>query len=238
MGEVRFTKSVIVMLTLACGLTACGPNVFSAEGTVLNPTYVFAAGDTEAPRTPRVLIIVRRETRILRQNRIVGQYDPPMALEPFQEYAAIPDQRTDGNALYVDMRVFSNYKDELSGSGLEKFDYWLELPDHRKIIGELHVQSGLKDYSSTLTGAHMEAHQVVRDADGVHVYRHVEEVQDEFNLYSRSGRVLFTGSHLVDKDTPYVVFVIRGYQREWRYRFDFTDDPYKAADWSDTHINE
>jgi hypothetical protein len=237
MRAIRLAKPVVLFLAAVISTAGC-TNVFRTEGLVLNPTYVYPAGDTEAPRFPRVLVHVRKETRVEKQNRIVGVYSDIQALKPFQEYAAIPDQRTDGDALYVDTRIFSNYKDELADKGLEKYDYWLELPDGRKIPGKVHVQRGLKDYSSTLSGAHMQTHQIVRDSYGVHAYRHVEEVQDEFNLYSRSGRILFVAPHLVDKDTPYIVFVIKGYEREWRYRFDFTNDPYKAAAWAAAHQDD
>lgn len=237
MRIVRLAKSVAPCLAAVIGLTAC-TNVFRTEGLVLNPTYVYRAGDTEAPRFPRVLVIVRKETRIEKQDRIVGFYPEVQALKPFQEYAAIPDQKTDGGALYVDTRIFSNYKDELADDGLEKYEFWLELPDGRRVKGKVHVQHGLKDYSSSLTGAHMQTHQVVRDSEGVHAYQHVEEVQDDFNLYSRSGRILFVAPQLVDKETPYVTFVIKGYEREWRYRFDFTDDPYKAAAWAAAHQDD
>lgn len=234
MRSIRFAKPFIVCLAALIGLSAC-TNVFRARGLVLNPTYVYPAGSTEVPRFPRVLVIVRKETRLEKQNRIVGIYADVQALKPFQEFAAIPEQKTDGGALYVDTRIFSNYKDELSESGLEKYQFWLELPDGRKIKGKVHVQRGLKDYSSSLSGYHMQTHQIVRDANGVTAYRHVEEVQDDFNLYSRSGRILFVAPRLVDLQTPYVVFVIKGYEREWRYRFDFTDDPYKAAAWAAAH---
>src|SRR5512135_1484560 len=105
MRLVRSMKSVAACLAAAVGLAAC-TNVFKTEGLVLNPTYVYRAGDTEAPHFPRVLVIVRKETRIEKQDRIVGAYAEVQALKPFQEYAAIPDQKTDGSALYVETRVF------------------------------------------------------------------------------------------------------------------------------------
>jgi hypothetical protein len=201
--------------------------------------YTYPSGDTEVPHVPRMLVIVRKEIRNVKQFRIVGRVgDVPDALKPFREYASIPDQRTDGNTLYIDTRIFSNYRDELSDEGLGKFEFRLELPDHREIIGSVHAQRGILDYSSSLSGAHMQTHMIVHDAQGYHAYQHVEEVQDNFDLFSRRGRIVFEGTHLVDAQMPYMVFVVKGYQREWRYRFNFTNDPNVAAEWSDDHMME
>jgi hypothetical protein len=208
-------------------LAACGPNVFHAQGVVLNPTYVYPDASKEVPHTPRMLIVIRKETRVAAQNRIVGRYDLPPALRPFQEYAQIPDQRTDGDALYLNTRVFSNYRNEMD---LEKdYGFVLELPDGRKIQGHVDRQLGLKDYSVSLTGAHMQTHMMVRDSSGLHAYRHVEEVQNDFELFSRTARVRFDARGLVAPATQFLVFVVRGYDREWRYRFDLTNDPDAAA---------
>lgn len=238
MRIVRFTKSAVICLAITCGLSACGPNVFKAQGTVLNPTYAYQSEDKEVARSPRLLVIIRKEIRNAKQYRIVGPMGEPAALKPFQEYAMLPEQQTDGSALYVDTRIFTNYRDELTGDGLGKFEFWLELPDGRKIKGGVHARRGIVDYTSNVSGAHMQTHQVIRDSSGFHAYRHVEEVYETFELFSRRGRILFVGPGLVDPKTPYLVFVVKGYQREWRYHFDLTNDPMEAAGWAATHVVE
>jgi hypothetical protein len=84
----------------------------------------------------------------------------------------------------------------------------------------------------------MQTHQVIRSSSGLHAYRHVEEVTDSFDLFSRRGRIVFVGPKLLETKTAFLVFVIKGYQREWRYHFDLTQDPMKAAEWAAENVTE
>lgn len=226
----RSADPKIFMALAVIGVLSGCTNVLRAQGTVLNPMLQYRAGDAETPRAPRILVIHRRENRVLVKNTIVGPYGKPMALDILGEYALIPEQTTDGRGLYIETLIFSNYKDELADKGLGQYGFWLELPDGRKIKGELHVQHGLQDHSVKITGMHMQTHQIVRTSSGVEVYRHVEEVENDFPLYSRWGRIVFSDERMIDARTPYVIFVIKGFDRERRYRFDFTDDPNKAME--------
>lgn len=218
--------AILCVLGFSFGCT----NVLRTRSTVLHPLYEYKEGDTEAPRPPRLAVIERRENRVAVKHTIVGPQGRPMALEILGEFAEIPDQKTEGNGLFIETLLFSNYKDELTS--MSNYEYWLELPDGRKIKGEVHVQRGLKDHSMKITGMHMEPHLVTRDKQTgeTKVYRHVEEVENEFLLFSRWGRIVFVGDRIITKDTTYVVFVVKGYGRERRYRFDFTWDPYEAME--------
>lgn len=230
---------VLAMLCLFGLLAACGG--LQTRGTVLHPMYKYKEGDTEAPRPPRLLVIERRENRVMVKHTIVGPQGRPMALELLGEFASIPQQDSNGNGLIIEILLFSNYKNELSeGSGLGQYEYWLELPDGRKIKGQLHVQGKVKDHSMKITGMHMEPHltTVNKSTGEVKVYRHVEEVENDFELFSRWGRIVFVAEDLMDLKTPYVVLVIKGFQRTRRYHFDFTLDPAKAMDWAAKHLNE
>ena len=137
-------------------LAACGPNVLRTRGTVLHPMYKYKEGDTEAPRPPRLLVIERKENRVQVKHTIVGPQGRPMALTLLGEVAEIPAQDTDGSGLIIEILIFSNYKDELTDMG--KYEYWLELPDGRKVKGEVHVARGMKDHSMKITGMHMAPH--------------------------------------------------------------------------------
>lgn len=220
---------ILAFLCVLGSVSGCA-NVLRARNTVLHPLYVYKEGDTEAPRPPRLAVIERRENRVSVKHTIVGPQGRPMALEILGEFAEIPDQRTEGNGLFVETLIFSNYKDELTS--MSKYEYWLELPDGRKIKGEVHVQHGLKNHSMKITGAHMEKHLTVRDRQSgtVQNFYHVEEVENDLELYSRWARIVFVGDRIIAKDTKYVVFVVKGFDRERRYRFDFTWDPYKAME--------
>jgi len=72
----------------------------------------------------------------------------------------------------------------------------------------------------------------------VTVYKHVEEVENDFELFSRWGRIVFVAEGLMTLKTKYVVFVIKGFQRTRRYHFDFTLDPGEAMDWAAKHLDE
>lgn len=227
---------VLAILCLFGLSAACGG--LQARGTVLHPMYKYKEGDTEAPRPPRLLVIERRENRVTVKHTIVGPQGRPMALELLGEFASIPQQDTNGNGLFIETLIFSNYKDELSA--MSKYEYWLELPDGRKVKGQVHVQGPRRDHSMKITGMHMEPHLVVRDRQTgqVTVHKHVEEVENDFELFSRWGRIVFVTEGLLTRETPYVVFVVKGYQRTRRYRFDFTFDPHRAMDWAAKHLSE
>lgn len=226
------------LLCLVLAATACGPNILRARGTVLHPMYTYKEGDTESPRPPRLLVIERRENRVAVKHTIVGPQGRPMALELLGEFASIPPQETNGNGLFIETLIFSNYKDELSS--MSDYEYWLELPDGRKIKGEVHAQGGRRDHSMKITGAHMEKHLTVRDRQSgtVQNFYHVEEVENDLELYSRWGRIVFVAEGLIDLKTPYLVFVVKGHQRERRYRFDFTLDPERAMGWAADHLSD
>lgn len=221
-GRSRFLGLVVVALVVG----ACGPNVLNARGKVLHPMHEYAEGDTEAARPPRILVIYRKENRVVVKHTIVGPQGRPKALELLGEYALIPDQSTDGSGLYVEALIFSNYKDELVS--MEKYGYWLVLPDGRRVKGEVHVARGLKDFTIKVTGAHMAPHLVVKNGGQTRVYRHVEEVENEYQLYSRTVRILFKAPGLITRETAGATFVIEGFDRERRYRFEFTWDPDEA----------
>lgn len=224
----------LVFLALAA---ACGPNVLSTRGKVLHPMYTYKESDTEAPRPPRILVIYRKENRVQVKHTIVGPQGRPMALKLLGEFAEIPAQRSeDGSGLFIEVMIFSNYKDELKS--MEDYAYWLELPDGRRIKGEVHVQRGRKDHSMTITGAHMAPHlTTVNKATGeVKVYRHVEEVENVFELYSRWARIVFRADGLITPKTGHIVFVVSGHQRERRYRFDFTWKPEEAMEEANKHM--
>jgi len=230
----RFERLALLILAIVAG--ACGPNVLNARGTVLHPLYAYKEGDTEAPRPPRILVIYRKENRVTVRHFIVGPQGRPMALKLLGEFAEIPRQYTeDGSGLFIETLIFSNYKDELKDMG--DYQYWLELPDGRKIKGGVHVQHGRKDHSMKITGAHMEPHLVTVDKQTgeVKVYRHVEEVENDFQLFSRWARLVFRADRLITRDMKYITFVIRGYDRERRYRFDFTWNPVRAMEESNKH---
>lgn len=216
-------------------LAACGPNVLRARGKVLHPLHEFAESDTEAPRPPRILVIYRKENRVVVKHTIVGPQGRPKALELLGEFALIPDQRGVGDAMYVEVMLFSNYRDELKDMG--DYQYWLELPDGRRVKGEVHVQRGRKDFTVKVTGAHREPHltTVDKSTGEVRVYSHIEEVENEYELYSRWARIIFAAPAMITKDTPYVTFVVRGFDRERRYRFDFTWRPEEAIIESNKH---
>jgi hypothetical protein len=216
-------------------MAACGPNVLATRGTVLHPMHAFQEGDTEAPRPPRVLVIERKENRVAVKHTIVGPQGRPMALTLLGEIAEIPAQHTDGGALLIEVLIFSNYKDELVDMG--KYDYWLELPDGRRIKGEVHVTRGLRDHSMKITGAHMEPYLVTKDRQSgqTKVHYYVQEVENDFQLYSRWARVIFKAPGLITPETTHVIFTVKGYQRLRRYRYDFTWDPYRAMQESNKH---
>ena len=230
---------VLAMLCLFGLMTACGG--LQTRGTVLHPMYKYKEGDTESPRPPRLLVIQRRENRVMVKHTIVGPQGRPMALEILGEFASIPPQDSNGNGLIIEIMLFSNYKNELSeDSGLGQYEYWLELPDGRKIKGQVHVQGKVKDHSMKITGMHMEPHLVTKDKQTgqVTVYKHVEEVENDFELFSRWGRIVFVAEGLMTLKTKYVVFVIKGFKRTRRYHFDFTLDPGEAMDWAAKHLDE
>jgi hypothetical protein len=216
-------------------LAACGPNVLSTRGKVLHPLHEFAEGDTEAPRPPRILVIYRKENRVVVRHMIVGAQGRPRALELLGEFAYIPEQYGVGDGLYVEVMIFSNYRDELKDMG--DYEYWLELPDGRRVKGAVHVQHGRKDFTIKVTGAHRAPHLTTmnKTTGEVRVYSHIEEVENEYELYSRWARIIFVDPSLITRETPYITFVVRGYDRERRYRFDFTWKPEEAIMESNKH---
>ena len=217
-----------LIVVLACA--ACGPNVLSARGTVLNPMYRYEPGaDPEMPRNiPRKLVIRRKESRAGAQNIIVGVNGTPRALKYLDETAEMPAQVTGGDGLYVDVQIYSIYKDEMD---LEKYDFWLELPDGRKVKGEVHRQDGMVNLSQQVDGRHTE-YTIVKDGGQTTAYPHQVFVQNDFELYRRKARIVFHGPGMLSMKTKFAVVVMSGHQRERRWHFDFTGDPYEAVKWS------
>jgi hypothetical protein len=94
----------------------------------------------------------------------------------------------------------------------------------------------LQDYTVKITGAHLEPYAVVR-ADGVaDVLYYVQENENEIPMLARVVRVEFLADDLLTEDTSGVTFIISGYDRERRYRFDFTRSPYEAMAWWIAHM--
>ena len=99
---------VLAFFCLLGLMAACGPNVLRTRGTVLHPMYKYKEGDTEAPRPPRLLVIERKENRVMVKHTIVGPQGRPMALKLLGEVAEIPAQDTDGSGLLFEVLIFSN----------------------------------------------------------------------------------------------------------------------------------
>lgn len=210
----------------------CGPNVLSARGTVLHPSYRYqsAEQDPDAPRgIPRKLTI-RRKEQAGAQHVIVGAHGRPRALEYLDETVEIPDQTQDGGvftAIYVDVKgIYSVYKDQMD---LRKYRYWLETSEGCRFVGEVHVMRGLIDLSVQVDGRHTE-YTIVKENGQTKAYPYVVTVQNDFLLFKRGARILLKGEDgcRITSKTTFVVFVMSGYQRERRWRFDFTFDADKA----------
>lgn len=220
-------RSPAYFVCLLIGISACGPNVLSARGTVLHPMYKYksAEEDPEAPRNiPRKLTISRKEPRAGAQHTIVGVAGKPRQLGYLDETAEMPGQVTDGSGLYVDIEFYSIYKDEMD---LEKYEFWIELPDGRKVKGEVHRQDGIVNLSQQVDGRHTE-YTVVKDGGQTTLYPHQVFVSNDFELFRRKGRIVFKTPGMLTLKTKYIVVVMEGGQRQRRWHFDFTLDPYKA----------
>lgn len=222
-------RLALSVLTALCALTAigCGPNVLSARGTVLHPLHTYVPGeDVEAPRSLRKLTI-RRKEQSGAQHTIVGAYGRPRALEYLDETAEIIDQKTDGRALFIDVKgIYSVYKDQMD---LRKYAYWAETSEGCRFEGEVHVMWGLKDLTQLVDGMHTE-YTVVKDNGRTTAYPHVVTVQNDFSLFKRGARILLKGKDgcRITRKTTYLIFHMRGYQRERRWRYDFTFDAEAA----------
>lgn len=234
----RPVHSVLRLLLVFCVLLAgaCGPSVLSARGTILNPLFAAkAAKDPEAPRSPCILVIHRRENRIVVKHHIIGPQGRPLGLELLGEFAELLCERSGSDRVYFDMIIFSNYKDELTR--MESYDYVLVLPDGRRIEGEVHFSGPLHDYTVKITGARLQSHGVVRGINGApEVLYHVEEVENEIPMFMRGARVEFLAPDILTEETSGVTFIISGHGRERRYRFDFTRSPYEAMAWWIAHM--
>jgi len=206
---------------MAAFLTACGPNVLKARGAVMHPLIK----DSKELAHIRIVTIVRKEPRVKSEHTIVGNFRRPRALGWLHEPAEIPKQITDGSGLLISVEIFSPHKEELVHP--KDYKFWLELPDGRKIRGKLHRVWRLVDLTEKVTGGSRRTHLVVRDkrAGTTQSYRHWEEVENDLGLFWRKFRVVFMAKVLITLDTKYVVFIVKGHQRERRYRFDFSTDP-------------
>ncbi len=234
-------KCLWPILSLILVLGACGPNTFRARGTVLHPLHDTEADNSEEGRAPLLLVIKRKETRVQVKHTIVGPQNKPMALKFLGEFCEILPDKTTTTRVIFQCLLFSNYKDELVEM---KQSFTLKLPDGRKVKGELHAKDKMQDHTVTITGAHMQTHLVVRDPESGRAkrYQHVEEVANEFPLFSRMFKIAFYAESsgdlrtILEADTTYVELQIDGYQRRWIYRFDFTDDPNAAMRWWIDHM--
>lgn len=222
MGGVRCATCAVVSL-LICLLTGCGPNVYSVRRKVLHPMYKFGPGDEEQPRPRRLAAICRKDPSTTSMNTIVGARGTPRAMNPFCDVVEIPPQDTDGSALLFYWDFHTVLKEEVVE--LSDYTFLLQLPNGRAVKGEIDQQWSYVDLTDTISGAHLQPHMIVRDEGGTHVYSHVEEVENDYPLFRRKVRIRFEADGLLTNATPFVVLIVRGYQREWRYRFDFTHDP-------------
>lgn len=205
-------------------LPACGPNVLTARGTVMNPLV----RDSAEFAYLRVVVLTRKEPRARAAHRIVGVAGVPPALGYLQEPVGIPKQTTDGSGLYFDVGpIYSNYKDEMADFP-EKYAFWLVTEDGERIPCRVHRSEPLRDHSVQVSGGSMQPHLVTKDrrSGTTTVYRHWEEVTNDFTLFSRRARVLCqAGRPFLTLETKRLTFVFRGHDRERRYRFDFVSDP-------------
>ena len=227
---------LLLAVVLAALGTGCGPNVLSVRGTVLHPLHKFKPEeDAELGRPDRILVIRRKEPRSIATHTIVGAYVKPKGLGWLEEPAEIPPQDTDGSGLLIEVAICSDHKDEIVG--LAKFDYELILPDGRKIKGTVHRKWPIQNFTQKVTGIHSEPHLVVRDrqAGTATTYTHIEEVENDIELHCGKIRVLFEDDRMITPETEYVIFVMTGFQRQRRYRFDFTFDVDKAMETSNKY---
>ncbi len=232
----RVTRVLWPVLSLVFLLVACGPNTFQVRGTVLNPLHDQTKDDPETGRAPQYLVIKRKETRSQQSmHTIVGPHRRPMALNVLGEYCEIDPNLATRGRLVFQCLLYSNYKDELVDMA---YAYTLDLPDGRKVPGLLYSKYALRDLSVSITGAHRQPYLVVRDrAQGtVSQYSYIQEVQNDYPLFSREFKLIFEDKDLLDLSTSYVELVIDGYQRRWIYRFDLTEDPEEAMQWWITHM--
>jgi hypothetical protein len=221
MRFVILSLSIIIVL-----VSGCGPNVYRTQGLVLNPTYSARPADTGVPIVRRVLVIERKELVIAWQDRTAEQDALSGRVKPYHEYAAIPGQGTNGDTLLIDTRIFGKSRSELSDD-FGKLEFWLYLPDGRKVKGKVVAAEGLLDHSKI-----MDENRVRKSCGTDATDKDFQDAQNRFLLFSRSGRILFNASGLVDANTEHLTFVVKDRKQEWRYRFDLTNDPLKAAGWA------
>lgn len=223
----------VLILVLALG--ACEPNTFRARGTFVHPLHDEAYDDPEFGRTPRILVIRRKETRLRVRYAIIGARQRPMALEFFGEPCEILSELATGDRVAFRCILFSNDKSELANM---EFAYVLELPDGRRIRGDIYAKDPLIDHTVTITGAHRENHLIVRNRySGISkAYSHIEEVANEYALFSRSFKIIFEERSVLADDAAFLKLEIHGYQRLWIYQYDFTDDPNVAVRWWIDHM--
>lgn len=232
----RYSGKVLwPVLILVLALGACSPNTFRARGTFMHPLHDTSYDDPEFGRTPRLLVIRRKETRVQVRYAIVGARQRPMALDFFGEPCEILSDLATENRLVFQCMLFSNDKAELANM---EYVYVLELPDGRRIRGDIHAKDALKDHTVTITGAHRENHLTVRNRDSgvTKAYSHIEEVANEYPFFSRSFKIIFEDRSLLSDDSAFVKLEIHGYQRLWIYQYDFTDDPNVAVRWWIDHM--
>lgn len=228
-------KSLWPILSLILILGACGPNTFRARGTVINPLHDYRKDDPETPRPPQILVIQRKETRVQVKHTIVGPQRKPMALMFLGEFCEIlPGKATRGRIVFQCL-LFTNYKDELAEM---KHRFTLALPDGRKISGQIRSKGSVRNHTEKISGARRVPHMIIQDRENktMQVFTHIEEVENEFPLFSRLFRVTFEDKDLLALDTAYAELRIDGYQRRWIYRFDFTNDPETAMRWWIAHM--
>ncbi len=223
----------LLVLLIGCGLI--GPNTFRVRGTILHPLHDGRHDDPDAGVSPRILTIRRKETRVQVLHTIVGPQKTPMALSLLGEFCEIMADKATTGRLIFQCLLFSNEKDELTEM---KQVFTLRLPDGRNIPGRLHRTEALQDHTVMVTGAHQQPYAVMKDRENktILVDTYVQEVENEFPLFSRAFQVIFEDKNLLDLETPYVTLTIDGDQRRWIYRFDFTNDPNAAMRWWINHM--
>lgn len=216
------TFYILFASVLVSMLGACGPNILTAKGKVMNPLIK----DSKELAFNRYVTIVRKEPRITGGHYIVGNYKKPRALDELHETAEIPPQNTDGTGLLVTFELYSVYKEELVHL-TKNYTFWMILPDGRRIKGSPHRVWGLVNLSEKVSGGSMQRHLVVKDKRRgiVRSYSHWEEVENDYELFWRKIRVVFLSRDLITLETTGIVLEVHGEQRIRRYVVDFANDP-------------
>ena len=213
-------RSLSFFAILACA-ASCGPNVLSVKVTVTNPLI----RDNEIIRAA---FIVRKEPRATQTVAIAGA--PRLKSRGWLvESAEIIPQATDGNSLYIDASIYGITKDEIALS--RNYKYYLELPDGRRIVGEVHRLGELVNLSTKITGVGRHPTFKIRNAQGGTTQRYAfQEVEDRQEFYWRQVRVIFHERKMITMETKWIRFVMEGEGRRRVFLFNFTTKAEEIPD--------